>query len=129
MKIQYLLSGILVLSLSSGCSLFKKTSKNTVKDTYTLNKAAEVNLLNLRTAGKETQTYSYWTDSTFYKYELIKEKVDEARVAQEKTNEKQSAVHKQTVKERKTTMDWVYPGIVIGGLILACFVLCKRITK
>ena len=108
---------ILTLFLSS-CSLFKKTTKTTNSASFDLSKQTQEHQLDLKTTQKETQIYSWWNDSIFYRYEVIKEQVDQAKAATIKTLEKQEARQEQMEKVSKPVVLWIYTGIVLGIIAL-----------
>ena len=116
---------ILILFLS-GCSLFKKTTKTTATGSFDLSKQTEQNHLDLQTSQKETQIHSYWKDSIFYQYELIKEQVDQAKTGILKVQENQEAKQEQITKESKPVEPWVYAGILLGIIV---FVLVNLYTR
>ena len=58
---------IFLILLLSSCGLFRKTTKTNVKDSFDLSKETEA------------QIYSYWKDSIFHQYEVIREQVDQAK--------------------------------------------------
>ena len=111
---------ILLILLLSGCSLFKKTTKTTAHRSFDLSKQTEAHSLDLKTMQKETQIYSWWNDSIFYQYELVKEQVDQAKAGTSKTLEKQEARQEQMVKVSTPVEVWIYAGIVLGiiGFVL-----------
>jgi len=70
---------IFLILLLSSCGLFRKTTKTTVKDSFDFSKQTEAHSLDLKTSQTETQIYSYWKDSIFHQYEVIREQVDQAK--------------------------------------------------
>ena len=111
---------IMLILLLSSCSLFKKTTKTTTSASFDLSKQTEVRNLELQTAQKETQIYSFWKDSVFYQYSLIKEQVDQARAGTLKVEENQEAKKGKAVKESRPVESWIYMGgiLCIVGLLL-----------
>ena len=123
----YFIKCLILIIILSSCSLFKKTTMNTSSGSFDLSKQAERKQLNLKTMQKETQIYSWWNDSMFYQYEVIKEEVDQAKAATMKTLEKQEARQEQTVKVSKPIAVWIYAGIVLGiiGFVLVFWKLVR----
>ena len=108
---------LIIFILLSSCSLFKKATKTTFTESFDLSKQTEQHQLDLKTMHKETQIYSWWKDSIFYQYEVIKEHVDQARAGNLKTLEKQEAKQEQTVKVSQPVEAWIYAGIVVGIVV------------
>ncbi|RYE50712.1 MAG: hypothetical protein EOP48_19320 [Sphingobacteriales bacterium] len=104
----------------SSCGLFKKTTRTTDFQSFDLSKETDARRLDLTAMQKETQSYSWWKDSIFYQYEVIKEKVDQARATNLTTWEKQESKQEQTVKISKPVENWIYVGIILGivGFVL-----------
>jgi len=116
---------ILILSLTS-CSLFKKTTKATNTASFDLSKQTEVRSLELQTAQKETQIYSFWKDSIFYQYSLIKEQVDKANTGSLKLQENQELKQAQTIKESKPVESWIYAIFLVG--LIAFVLIFKKLV-
>lgn len=116
MKLFYLF----VIILLSGCSLFRKTSKITASATFDLSKQTEAQTLDLKTKLKETQRYSYWEDSIFHQYEVIREQIDQSKASNVKTQENQETKQDQVLKESKPAESWVFLIIlvVLGSVIV-----------
>jgi len=130
MKTQYIIMKtlhiILILSLSS-CSLFKKTTKTTTIGSFDLSKQTEARSLELQTAQKETQIYSFWKDSIFYQYALIKEQADQARAVTLKVQENLEAKQEQTIKESRPMEMWIYVITLLG--IIGFALIFKKLIK
>ena len=110
MKTKY----ILLILLLSSCALFKKSMKSSSTNSFDLSKQTEANQLALTTTQKETQIYSYWKDSMFYQYEVIREQVDQAKAGTVKTLENQEAKQERSIKESQPIDVWIYAGIILG---------------
>ena len=117
---------IIIIVLLSSCSLFKKTTKTTNSASFDLSKQTEAHRLELQTAQKETQIYSFWKDSIFYQYAMIKEKVDQARAGTLKVQENQEATQEKAVKESQPMEIWIY-GITLLGIIGFALIFKKLI--
>ena len=122
MKTRY----IILLALLSSCSLFKKTTKTTNAASFDLSKQTEAHRLELQTAQKETQIYSFWKDSIFYQYAMVKEQVDKANTGSLSVQENQELQQAHTSKESKPVESWVYV-IFLLGLIVFVLIFKKLI--
>lgn len=128
MRTVYKLLSVIVLYFMLcilSCSLFKRTTKSTSAATFDLSKQVQENHLLLTTKQKETQIYSYWKDSIFYQYQLIKEQVEQTKAGTVKTREKQEAKQEQITKESRPIEVWIYAGIVLG--IIGFVLIFKRL--
>ncbi|RYG34367.1 MAG: hypothetical protein EOO01_32325 [Chitinophagaceae bacterium] len=88
--------------------------KSSTTNSFDLSKQSEENQLTLTTMQKETQVYSYWKDSIYYQYEVIREQIDQAKAGAVKTLENQQAKQEQTIKESQPIDVWIYAGIILG---------------
>lgn len=109
---------LLILFCLFGCGVFKKTSKTTSSTTQSSTNQLESSQLVLKSAGKETQVFTYWNDSGFYQFQHIKEQVDETKSDDLKTMEEQKMGQITTVKESEFLKNWIY-GIILIVLIAA----------
>lgn len=109
------------------CALFRKTETTTDLATKKSLNQLESTQLVLKNVGKETQIFSYWNDSGFYQYQLIKEISQESASSQFKTENKQDSKEKLTDRKSEPVKVWVY----IGGLVTLCggLVLYKRLIS
>ena len=116
MKIKY----ILLIILLTGCGLFKKTTKSSTASSFDLSKQTEAQTLDLKTKQKEIQRYSYWEDSVFHQYEVIREQIDQSKASTVKTQETQETKQAQVLKESKPAETWVFLIIlvVLGSVIV-----------
>lgn len=105
---------LLLITLLSSCALFKKTTKSSETSSFDLSKQTEENQLALITTQKETQIYSYWKDSMFYQYEVIKEQIDQSKAGTVKTQENQETKQERSIKESQPLDIWIYAGIILG---------------
>jgi len=108
---------ILLILLLSSCSLFKTTTKTTAAKSFDLSKQIDARSLDIQTAQKETQIYSWWKDSVFYQYSQIKEQVDQAKAATVVLQENQEVKQEQTVKESEPAEAWVCGSFVFGMIV------------
>ena len=118
---------IILLALLSSCSLFKKTTKNTTSASFDLSRQTEARSLDLLTAQKETQIYSFWKDSIFYQFALIKEQADQARAGTLKVQENLEAKQDQTIKESRPMEMWIYVITLLG--IIGFALIFKKLIK
>jgi len=102
------------------CGLFKRATKSTSAATFDLSKQTEENHLALTTKQKETQVYSFWKDSIFYQYQLIKEQAEQAKTGTVKMQEKQETKQEQITKESRPFETWGFLVIliVLGSVIV-----------
>lgn len=120
---------LLFLSLlcCSGCALFKKTSKSSNVTTQSSKNQLESSQLVLKQVGKETQTFTYWTDSGFYQYQLIKERSKESESTDLTTKEAMTYKKKQTAKQSEPLKFWVYLGLLL--VMLGFLFYIRRVVK
>ncbi|RYY13448.1 MAG: hypothetical protein EOO04_31860 [Chitinophagaceae bacterium] len=111
---------LIIILLLSSCSLFRKTTKTTAAESFDLSKQTEMQTLDLKTSQKETQIYTWWKDSIFYQYEVIREQEDQTKAEKMNVLEKQGATQQYTTKERNPAEVLVYAGIILGiiGFVL-----------
>jgi len=107
-----------------GCALFNKTSKTTTKDKHSSEKQLESSQLLFKTANKETQIFTYWSDSGFYQVQNIKEQIDMAKTDRLKTEEKQEAKQETIVKKTEPLRFWVYGLVGISAVV--CYWVYRR---
>lgn len=69
-----------------GITCFKKTSKMTTADTWQVEKKSDFNILELKTANKQTSIFTPWDSRMVYQHQLI-EQTDESKLAGIKTTE------------------------------------------
>lgn len=112
--------GLYLLLCLGSCSLFRKTSKITASATFDLSKQIEAQTLDLKTRQKETQRYSYWEDSIFHQYEVVREQIDQSKASTVKTQENQETKQQQVLKESKPAETWgsLIIVIVLGSVII-----------
>lgn len=117
----FLFISMVTLMISQSCSLFKKTTKTTVNDSQSSSKSSDFNWLNIKTANKETNVYTYWDSGMVYQYQNIREQVDQAESAGLKITDEAITKKNLVVKESKPPILWIYTGIgllLIGGLVV-----------
>lgn len=117
----FLFISMVTLMISQSCSLFKKTTKTTVNDSQSSLKSSDFKWLNIKTANKETNVYTYWDSGMVYQYQNIREQVDQAESAGLKITDEAITKKNLVVKESKPPVLWIYTGIgllLIGGLVV-----------
>ena len=114
LKVFLFISAVTLMLLQS-CSLFKKTTKTTVNDSQSSSKSSDFNWLNIKTANKETNIFTYWDSGMVYQYQNIREQADQAESAGLKTTDSFTTKKNLVVKESKPPVLWIYAGI---GLLL-----------
>lgn len=128
MRTVYILLSIIAIYLLSclgSCSLFRKNTKTTASARFDLKKQTEAQTLNSKTTQKETQIHSYWKDSIFYQFEVIREQIDQSKARTVETQENQQAKQEQTTKESKPIEPWIYAGIIFG--LIAFILIFKKL--
>jgi hypothetical protein len=118
---------IAIVGCLFGCALFNKTSKTTTTDKQSSEKQLESTQLLFKTANKETQIITYWTDSGFYQIQNIREQVDVAKSAKLKGEEKQMAKQETILKKTEPLNIWVYIILLIG--MLGCYWFFTRFVS
>lgn len=115
---------LIVTLFMCSCSLFKKTSRSSdITKKSSLNQLESSQLV-LKSIGKETQIFTYWNDSGFYQYQLIKEQSKEQTATQLKRKEKQDVKEKQISKKSEPIGLLGYLAVlVVLGL---CYISFKR---
>lgn len=113
----------IVLICSAGCTLFRKTSKTNAVATHSSINQLEASQLVLKTAGKETQIFTYWNDSGFYQYQHIKEQVDQAGLNQMKSEDQQRVKETVAIKKYSPLDNWIFfvIAIAIVAAVLSVF--------
>lgn len=117
---------IILMFCMAGCALFKKTSKTTVKNSRSFLKQSEQNQLILKRADKETQVFTYWSDSGFYQFQNIKEQIDQAKLKQGRAMEKQESKQETSVKKKEPVKIWAYTALIV--ILCLIFLIYKKNT-
>ena len=112
---------IVVIGMCS-CTLFRKTTKTTDQATHTSSKELESTELILKSAGKETQIFTYWNDSGFYQYQHIKEQVEQARFGKLNSRENEQMKQLTTVKKSVPVNTLIYIGLIAALVIILILV-------
>ena len=115
---------LIITLFMCSCSLFKKTSRSSdITKKSSLNQLESSQLV-LKNIGKETQIFTYWNDSGFYQYQLIKEQSKEQTATQLKSKEVQDLKEKNTSKKSDPVRIWGYVVILVvlclGYFIYKC---------
>ncbi|WP_144009589.1 hypothetical protein [Pedobacter nyackensis] len=79
--------------------------------------------VNLKTASKETNIYTYWNDSSVFQYQNIRENIEEAKRSTVNTDEKQVMQQRETMKKTEPPDLWVYGVVIIIGIGILIFVV------
>ncbi|TCC97244.1 hypothetical protein [Pedobacter hiemivivus] len=120
LKVFLLISTLILLFLQS-CNLLKKTTKTVVNDTQNSSKFSDFNMLNIKTADKETNIFTYWDSGVVYQYQNIRERVDQTESVDLKTTDQLTTKKDVVIKESEPPVLWIYAGIgllLIGALIV-----------
>lgn len=116
---------VIVIICLSGCALFKRTNKTEYTNEREASKQIYLDRVGIKSANKESHTFSWWNDSSFYQYQNIREDVKEAQLERLNSKEKVSAKIKNVKKERASVNLWIPVGIVC--LILGLVLLYRRL--
>jgi len=114
---------VIILICFSGCGVFRKTSKTTDQVSHSATKELESTALLLKSAGKETQTFTYWNDSGFYQFQQIKEQIDQAESTKLNTQESQQLTKSNTLKKSEPANALIFIGLVIILIVIFMFLL------
>lgn len=121
MKTTYILLTVVCLS---SCALFKKTTKTVSQNNLRTEKQTYLDKTEVKTADKETHTYTWWNDSTIYQYQHVRERIDEAKTGSLKTKETVVSEEKVLSKSSNPLHIWIY--VVIVMMIIALLVFRYR---
>ena len=105
---------LLPAMLLLGCALFKKTSKTKTTETERIEKKSELNMLDLKSAHRQTSIFTLWDSGMVYQYQVILEKTDEAKLTGIEANEV-GTVKKEVID--KVSKPW-YLGIYLGAALI-----------
>ena len=114
----------MILLLCAGCALFNKTSKTSDVAKQSSINQLESSQLVLKSVNKETNIFTYWNDSGFYRLEQIRERTDQAKSDKLKTIEKQEA--KQAISTQKVDTENTLMFITILVLMIGCYYILGR---
>ena len=106
-------SCLMLIMLLAGCNLLKKTSKMTVAATRQVEKKSNFNMLELKTANKQTSIFTLWDSGMVYQHQLILEQTDESKRAGMKTTEQDTAKKEVVIRETAPPDLWIYTGVVL----------------
>lgn len=106
----------------TSCALFKKTNREVALNSQTINKQSELSQLVLKTAGRETQIYTYWNDSGFYQYQRIMEQTDQTEMT--KLEHKDERQLKQKITQSVSTPSYAFMLVLL--LVIYLFFFGKR---
>lgn len=118
----------LILMFCIGCTLFRKSTKNTQQNRVERNEKTHLERVELKTANKETKIYTWWKDSLLYQYQHILENTEEANHSALNTDNKQVTKQQQQLKKTEPPDVWIY-GIItvaIAGLLILAAKFWKR---
>ncbi|MNY45658.1 hypothetical protein D3C86_1807780 [compost metagenome] len=111
--------------LFCSCSLFRKTNKTTDIAIKSSKSQLDFGQLVLKSSDKETQVFTYWTNSGFYQYQHIKEQIDQTKSEQLNAIGQHEAQQTMIDKKATSVQAWGFIGMVIltivfGFLYRAC---------
>lgn len=90
----------------------------TAADTRQVERKSDFNMLELKTANKQTSIFTLWDSGMVYQHELILERTDESKLAGMKTTERDTAKKEVVTRKTKPPDLWIYTGVamfLIGG--------------
>lgn len=116
---------IIIMFCLYGCALFKKTSRSSSQNSHNSINQLEASQLVLKRTGKETQVFSYWSDSGFYQVQTIREQVDQAASGKIISEEKQQSKQDTKVKETEP-VNWL---LYIGIAVVLAFVIALSLFR
>lgn len=104
--------------------MFLKTDKTKSVTTQSSINQLESTQLVLKSAGKETQIFTYWNDSGYYQFQNIKEQMDQTKLKSLKTEEKQQ--DKQTISTKKMEAENTLMIVAILVLVVGCYFILSN---
>lgn len=116
---------LIFILLSSGCGLFKKTSKTQSTAIRQSEKQMEFNEFILKSANKETKVFTYWNDSGFYQMAQIREEKKQSGSGRIKVLEKENDKTKNTAKQTEPVKLWTY--FVIAAAAFGFYLIYRRL--
>lgn len=93
----------------------------TAVDTRQVEKESDFNMLELKTANKQTSIFTLWDSGMVYQHQLILEKTDESKLTGMKTTEQDTAKKEVVTRETLPPDVWIYTGVavfLIGGYLI-----------
>ncbi|WP_256003280.1 hypothetical protein [Pedobacter deserti] len=105
-----------MLVAAGGCSMLGKSTSARSSSERKISSAQERLELSHSRATREHEVFSYWTDSTLYRYENIKDLVNEQTLHQAAASEQRSARLSESVKSRSPAQGlwfWIAGVVVI----------------
>lgn len=114
----------IVMLFICSCTLFKKTSRTSDVTTKSSLNQLESSQLVLKNIGKETQVFTYWNDSGFYQYQLVKESSKESSATRLRNKEILDSKEKKVERKSEPVKGWVYVSILLAFIV--SFVLYRK---
>lgn len=121
---------LLILMFCIGCTLFKKSTKNTQQNKLETNEQTYLKRVDLKTANKETKIHTWWKDSLLYQYQVILENTEEKKQSSFNTENTQMARHQYQQKKTEPPDVWIF-GIItvaIAGFLILVIKLNKAVS-
>ncbi len=118
-----------ILMFCIGCTLLKKSTKNTQQNRQESNEQTYLGRVDLKTANKETKIYSFWKDSLLYQYQHILENTQEAKHTELGGHKNQVSKQQQELKKTEPPDLWIYGTIVIAGFLIFAVRFWLKRTK
>lgn len=112
-----------VIVISLLCLVGCRTVKTSQKANEEMKKHLELNTLAVKAATREWDVLTYWGDGGVYRLEQMRERVDEAGLAEMNSTAHRSAKQQETLKEREPVKWLVYVSIAMIAIFLVCAVV------
>lgn len=96
-----------------GCATMRKTDKTEHTARKEMEKQTYLDKVAITNAGKETQTFTWWNDSTVYQYQSVKEQTAEVKAERLAAKENTSVALKESKKHVHTVS-------ILGIIALLC---------
>lgn len=106
--------------LLCSCSLFKKTSKTKDVTAQSSGSQLKYDQLVLKHADKETQIFTYWTDTGIYQFQHIKEQRSQSKSDQVVTSKQDAVKHAVIHKNEASVFAWI---LVVVAIIFGLWIL------
>lgn len=99
----------------------------TAVGTRQVEKKSDFNMLELKTANKQTSIFTLWDSGMVYQHQLILEQIDESKLAGMKTTEQDTAKKEVVTRETMPPDLWIYAGLLV--FLIGAYWIYRRITQ
>jgi len=115
---------IIIISLSSGCALFQKTTRQRSQAKQEQSRQSELNRLEVKTGQKETNVYTYWPDGSVYQWQHSVAQVDEAKFGTLRVDEQATTKTEGTTTQRVPSSTSLII-LLVAGILIVLFIMYK----